>query len=156
MPWHSIYTHIHIYGIAYITIQAEGEHIGHTLTHWGQDQTATISQTTYSNVISLMKMYEFRLEFHWGLFPRFELTVFQHRFRYWLGADQATSNYLNQWWLVYLGVYASLGLNELNIHPHGTILPQITPSKQFRPKEGAFHINTPTLISTRTCKSVKN
>ena len=28
-------------------------------------------------------------------------------------ADQATSHYLNQWWLVYWGIYVSLGLNEL-------------------------------------------
>ena len=31
----------------------------------------------------------------------------------WLGADQATSHYLNQLWLVYRRTYASLGLNEL-------------------------------------------
>ena len=29
--------------------------------------------------------------------------------------DQATSHYLNQWWLDYRRKYASLGLNELNI-----------------------------------------
>ena len=31
----------------------------------------------------------------------------------WLGADQATNHYLNQWWLIYCRIYASLGLNEL-------------------------------------------
>ena len=31
----------------------------------------------------------------------------------WLGAEQATSHYLNQWWLFYWRIYASLGLNEL-------------------------------------------
>ena len=31
----------------------------------------------------------------------------------WRGAVQATSHYLNQWWLVYRRIYASLGLNEL-------------------------------------------
>ena len=31
----------------------------------------------------------------------------------WLGADQATSHYLNQWWFIYWRIYASLGLNEL-------------------------------------------
>ena len=30
-------------------------------------------------------------------------------------ADQATSHYLNQWWLVYWRIYASLGLNELKM-----------------------------------------
>ena len=36
------------------------------------------SQTTYSNAFSWMKMYEFRLRFHWNLFPMFELTIAQH------------------------------------------------------------------------------
>ena len=61
----------------------------------------------------LMKMYEFRLRFHWSLFLRFELTIFQHWFRQWLGADQATSHYLIQWWLHHRCIYASPGLNEL-------------------------------------------
>ena len=58
-------------------------------------------------------MFEFRLQFHWSLFPMVQLTIFQHWFRWWLGAVQATSHYLNQWWLVYRRIYASLGLNEL-------------------------------------------
>ena len=74
-----------------------------------------ISQTTFSNAFSWMKMFEFRLKFHWRLFLRFQITIFQHWFRYWLGAVQATSHYLNQWWLVYWRIYASLGLNELMI-----------------------------------------
>ena len=60
-----------------------------------------------------MKMYEFRLRFHWSLFLRVQLTIFQHWFRWWLDADQATSHYLYQWWLGYWRIYASLGLNEL-------------------------------------------
>ena len=51
------------------------------LTHWGPDKMAAISQTTFSNVFSWMKMYEFRLRFHWSLFPRVQLTIFQHWFR---------------------------------------------------------------------------
>ena len=77
-------------------------------------QMDAISQTTFSNAFSWMKMFEFRLKFHWSLFVRFQLTILQHWFRYWLGAVQATSHYLNQWWLVYWRIYASLGLNELN------------------------------------------
>ena len=69
---------------------------------------------TFSYVFSWMKMYKFRLRFHWSLFPRVELTIFQHWVRLWLGAGQATSHYLNQWWLVYWRIYASLGLSELN------------------------------------------
>ena len=58
-------------------------------------------------------MIEFLQRFHWSLFLRFEFTIFQHWFRWWLGADQATSHYLNQRWLVYWRIYASFGLNEL-------------------------------------------
>ena len=61
-----------------------------------------------------MKMYECCLKFHWKLLLRFQLTIFQHWLRYWLGATQATSHYLNQWWLVYWCIYASLGFAELN------------------------------------------
>ena len=46
-----------------------------------------------------------------------QLTIFQHWFRWWLGADQATSHYLNQLWLDYRRIYASLGLNELKTMP---------------------------------------
>ena len=84
---------------------------------------AAISQTTFSNAFSWVKMYEFRLGFHWSVFLRLELTIFQHWFRQWLGADKATSHYLNLWWLVYWRIYASLGLNE---------------SKYFRKGNGIF------------------
>ena len=47
------------------------------------------------------------------MFLRVQLTIFQHWFRLWLGAVQATSHYLSQWWLVYWRIYASLGLNNL-------------------------------------------
>ena len=83
------------------------------VTHWGRDKMATIFQTTFSNAFSWMKMFKFRLRFHWSLFPRVQLTIFQHRLRWWIGAVQATSHYLNHRWLVYRRVYASFGLNEL-------------------------------------------
>ena len=83
------------------------------LTHWGRDKIDAISQTTFWSTFSWMKMFEFRLKFHWNLFLRVQLTIFQHWFRYWLGAVQATSHYLNQWWLDYRRIYAPLGLNEL-------------------------------------------
>ena len=51
------------------------------LTHWGRDKIATIFQTTFSEAFSWMKMYKLRLKFHWSLFPRVQLTVFQHWFR---------------------------------------------------------------------------
>ena len=50
------------------------------LTHWGWDKMAVIFQTTFSNAFSWMKMNEFWLNFHWSLFPRVQLTIFQHWF----------------------------------------------------------------------------
>ena len=44
-------------------------------------QMDAISQTPFSNGFSWMKVFEFRLNFHWGLFPRVQLTKFQHWFR---------------------------------------------------------------------------
>ena len=84
------------------------------LTHWGRDKMAAISERTFSNAFSWMKMYEFQLKFHQSLFLRVQLTIFHHWFRYWLGAGQATSHYLKQWWLIKWRIYASLGLNELS------------------------------------------
>ena len=37
--------------------------------------------TTFSNAFSWMKMYQFRLRFHWNLFLRVQLTISQHWFR---------------------------------------------------------------------------
>ena len=44
-------------------------------------QMDAISQTTLSNAFSWMKMCELRLKFHWSLFARVQLTIFQHWFR---------------------------------------------------------------------------
>ena len=51
------------------------------LTHWGRDKMAAIFQTTFSNGFSWMKMYEFRLTFHWSLCLGVQFTIFQHWFR---------------------------------------------------------------------------
>ena len=83
------------------------------ITHWGRDKMTAISQTIFSNAFFRMKMFKFRLSFHWSLFPGVQLTIFQHKFRWWLGADQATSHYLSQWCLVYWRIYASLSFNEI-------------------------------------------
>ena len=42
-------------------------------------------------------MYAFQLGFHWSLFLWVQLTIYQHWFRLWLGAKEATSHFLNQW-----------------------------------------------------------
>ena len=62
-------------------IQITAAGIFNFLSHWGQDEMATILQTTLSNAFSWMKMLEFRLRFHWILFLRVQLTIFEHWFR---------------------------------------------------------------------------
>ena len=42
-----------------------------TLTHWGLDKMAAISQTPLSIAFPWMKMLEFWLNFHWSLFLRY-------------------------------------------------------------------------------------
>ena len=54
---------------------------GTLLTHCGRGKMDTISQMTFSNAFSLIKMYEFRLRFHWNLFRKYKLTIFLHWFR---------------------------------------------------------------------------
>ena len=95
-----------------------------TLTHWGRDKMDAISQTIFSSAFPIMKMFEFRLKFHWSLFLRVQLTIVHHWFRWWFGAVQAPSHYLNQWWWVYWRIFASLGLNELMVLFEGN--PQVT------------------------------
>ena len=80
------------------------------LTHWAGDEINVSLQTSFSNAFSWKKLFEFRLKFHWSLFPRAQFPIIQHWFRQWLGAVQAPSHYLNQWWLVYGQIYASLSL----------------------------------------------
>ena len=80
-------------------------------TYWGPKKLAAIFQTKFVNLFSSMKIYEFRLSFHWNLFLR--INNIPHCFRSWPGARQATSHYLSQWWLVYWRIFASLGLNDL-------------------------------------------
>ena len=40
------------------------------ITHWGRDKINAISQTTFSNAFSWMKMYEFHLRFDRIFFPK--------------------------------------------------------------------------------------
>ena len=51
------------------------------LTHWGRGKMDAISQTTFSSAFSWIRIFEFRLKFHWSLFLRVQLTIFQHWFR---------------------------------------------------------------------------
>ena len=46
------------------------------VTHCGRDKMDAISQTTFSNAFSWMKIFEFLFKFHWSLFLRVQLTAF--------------------------------------------------------------------------------
>ena len=68
------------------------------LTTFRRRQNDRRFQTIFAKTFSWLRMYEFRSRFHWSLFLRVQLTIFHHWLRQWLGAGQATSHCLNQWW----------------------------------------------------------
>ena len=49
-----------------------------TLTHWGWGKMNAISQTTFSNAFSWMKILEYQLKLHWNFFLGVQLTISQH------------------------------------------------------------------------------
>ena len=51
------------------------------LTHWGRDKMDAISQATFSQAFSSMKIAVFWLNFHWNMFARVQLTIIQHWYR---------------------------------------------------------------------------
>ena len=79
---------------------------------------AAIFQMTFSKAFSWIKMCQFRLRFHQSLFPRVQLKIFQHWFRWRLGTGQSTSHYLNQWWPSLL---TQIWVSELILHGNGML-----------------------------------
>ena len=69
-------------------------------THWNLDKMATISTDDISYVSSRMRNFVFRFEFSCfrSLLLRVQVTISQHWFKKWLGTEQVSSHYLNQWW----------------------------------------------------------
>ena len=65
------------------------------LIYWDRHKMVVIFQTTVSSAFSWMTICEIRLKCHWNMFLRVQSTILQHWIRQWLGADQATSQYLN-------------------------------------------------------------
>ena len=51
------------------------------ITQLPLDKMAAILQTIFSDAFSWMKIFVFWLKFHWNLFLRVQLTIFQHWFR---------------------------------------------------------------------------
>ena len=85
-----------------------------TITHWGR-VNVVIFQIKFSMHFLEWKLW-ISLKISPKFFLRFQYTILQSLFRWWLGTDQSTSHYLNQWWTVYWRIYASHGLNDLNFY----------------------------------------
>ena len=45
------------------------------VTHWGRDEMAAFSQTTFSSAFPWMRTFEFRIKFHWNMFFDVSLTM---------------------------------------------------------------------------------
>ena len=75
--WSPFPTNVPHQNAAFIRLQAKRTRLFHdvlaqtlprALTHWGRDKIAKILQTTFPNAFPSMKIFEFRLIFHWSLF----------------------------------------------------------------------------------------
>ena len=62
------------------------------------DQNGRHFADYFSNAFSSMKHFMLRFKIHWSLFLKVQLTITQHWFSQWFGAEYATSHYLNQCW----------------------------------------------------------
>ena len=83
------------------------------VTHWGRGKMGDTLQT-FSNAFSWIKIVVFWLKFHWLLFPRVQLAVFQHSDNGLVPVERQDIIWTNDG-PVYWRIYASLGLNELNL-----------------------------------------
>ena len=94
--------------------------------------------------IFLIKKYESCFKFHWELFPMVQLMILQHWFREWLGADQATSHHVNQWWpsllmhvCVIQPLWVKLNHSRILLHlPNLVIMPSSYLNHQVRYWDG--------------------
>ena len=68
------------------------------LIHWGHEKNAAILQMTFSNSFNFMKMLVFWFKSSLKFIPEGPIKIFQHWFRWWIGADQVTSHHFDQWW----------------------------------------------------------
>ena len=73
-----------------------------SLTHWGWDKMAAIFQTIFKCIFFNEDTW---ISIEISLILEVQLTIFQHWFRWWLGAIKVASHYLNQWRLDYWRIY---------------------------------------------------
>ena len=114
--WRDINSHNHDHAPVPLTIfQWDSEfedHHSYCLTNWGWDKMAVSLQTTFSNLFSSMKIVVFWFKFHWSMFPRVQLTISHHWFRYGLALNRHQAIIWTNNGLV-CDTYVSLGLNVL-------------------------------------------
>ena len=76
---------------------------------WCRDKMAANLQRTFSQCIFLNENIWISIKISLKIVPKCPINNIL-LFILWLGSDQATSHYLDQWWYVYWRIYASLGL----------------------------------------------
>ena len=81
-------------------------------THWGGDKVVAISQTIFK-CIFLNETVLISLKILLKLLPEIRIDNILALVQMMLSADQATSHYLNQWWLIHWHIYVLLSLNGL-------------------------------------------
>ena len=98
------------------------------LTRWGRDKIAAISQTTFFKCIFLNENVWISLKIWLKCVPKVPINNIP---------ALATSHYLNQWWLVYWRIYASLVLNaDLSIgNKHQCKILAKKKSKKYKSKK---------------------
>ena len=77
--------------------------------HWDRNKLTVILQTTFSIAFPRLKSFEFLDQVSLKYIPQGLIRYIQHWFRWWFGAEQAISHYLNHWWCRLL---TNIGLNE--------------------------------------------
>ena len=107
-----------------------------------------------------MKIISFQFKFYWNMFPVIQLSICTHWFRKWLGAEWATSHYLDQRWpslLMHTCVTRPQWVNESHLrkkfssdHSHySTCAPAVLYVVEFYIGHRLFH--APTCTTSRGC-----
>ena len=76
-------------------------------------QMDAISQTTFSNAFSLMKMFELRLKFHWSFVPKGQSSILVRRHLY-IGTVPPSFRLSVVYWLIYRKLCANISSTFIN------------------------------------------
>ena len=72
-----------LYYVQACIVSSELHTITNKISHWGWDKMADMFTDGIFKCIFLIKNIWILIKFHWSLFLRFQLTIFQHWFRKW-------------------------------------------------------------------------